>query len=228
MFEKSSQKYVIIVAGGKGLRMQSEIPKQFLLLAKKPVLMHSIDAFYSFDSTIQCIVVLPEQQIDYWKQLCTTYSYATPHIIVKGGKERFYSVLSGLEHIQTDGFVAIHDGVRPLVSKLLISKGFEIAQMYSSAIPVIDSIDSLRYVNSKTNYPLDRTTIKRVQTPQIFSVEKLKKAYQQAFDISFTDDASVWEKAGNIVSCFSGNETNLKVTTPYDLAYAEILLKLQL
>lgn len=216
--------YAIIVAGGKGMRMHSDLPKQFLALAGKPILMHSIDAFYSFDSSITIIVVLPENQIQFWKTLCIQFSFTTPHIIAIGGKERFYSVLSGLQLITTNGYVAIHDGVRPLISKTLINEGFNCAYEYESAIPVIDSIDSLRYVDAEKNYPVNRTNIKRVQTPQLFNVEKLQQAYKQTFDTLFTDDASVWEKAGYSITCFTGDEKNIKITTQFDLDCAELLI----
>lgn len=208
--------HVIIVAGGKGLRMQSEIPKQFMLLAGKPVLLHSLEAFYNYSPTINIIVVLPQEQIAYWQELCKTHNCIIPHTVVSGGSERFYSVQAGLSCVENNGFVAIHDGVRPLVSAACIARGFACARQNDSAIPVIDSIDSLRIVNGENSKTIDRTTIKRVQTPQIFNVEKLKRAYQQSYSPFFTDDASVWESTGFPVALYAGEERNIKITTPVD------------
>jgi 2-C-methyl-D-erythritol 4-phosphate cytidylyltransferase len=218
--------YVIIVAGGKGLRMQSNIPKQFMLLAGKPILQHSLEAFYNYNQSIICIVVLPKDQIAYWNQLCKDYNCNVPHIIAEGGSERYFSVLSGLQHITTHGFVAIHDGVRPLVSYEVIAQGFAHAYTHSNAIPVVDSVDSLRYVEKDTNYVIHREHIKRVQTPQIFDTKKLLDAYTIGFDTSCTDDATVWEKAGNTVFCYKGDEKNIKITTNTDIHIAELFMKM--
>lgn len=221
----TNKKYALIVAGGKGNRMQAEIPKQFLLVLGKPILMHTLEAFYNYDSKIECILVLPENQISYWNSLCAEYNFTLPHTIVKGGNERFYSVLSGLDCIQESGLVAIHDGVRPLVSKQLIARGFETAEKFGSAIPIVDSIDSLRNVTADSNYSIDRSSIKRVQTPQIFDSVQIKQAYKLGFEKSLTDDASVWEKAGKTIYCYVGDEKNIKITTQFDLILAETILK---
>lgn len=221
----TNKKYALIVAGGKGNRMQTEIPKQFLLVLGKPILMHTLETFYNYDSKIECILVLPEHQIAYWKSLCEEYNFTLPHIIVTGGSERFYSVLSGLDCIHESGLVAIHDGVRPLVSKELIERGFETAEKYGSAIPIVDSIDSLRNVTGDSNFSIDRSSIKRVQTPQIFDCDQIKQAYKLGFEKSLTDDASVWEKAGKTISCYQGDEKNIKITTQIDIVLAEAILK---
>ena len=213
------KEYVILVAGGKGLRMQSETPKQFMLLAGKPVLMRSLEAFYAYSPTIKIIVVLPQEQIEYWFELCRTHNCTINHIVVAGGTERFYSVQAGLACVETNSFVAIHDGVRPLVSPDCIARGFACARQNGSAIPVIDSIDSLRITDGENSKPIDRTTIKRVQTPQIFNAEKLKQAYQQPYSPQFTDDASVWESAGFPVALYKGEEQNIKITTQRDLHF---------
>lgn len=218
--------YAIIVAGGKGLRMQNDVPKQFLILAGKPVLQHSIEAFYTYNNHMQCIVVLPKEQISYWEQLCVAYNCTVPHTIVEGGSERYYSVLHGLHHITSHGFVAIHDGVRPLVSQELISQGFTYAQIHDTAIPVIDSVDSLRYVDKETTYIVNREPIKRVQTPQIFKTQALLDAYALGYDAHCTDDATVWEKSGKAVFCYKGDEKNIKITTPIDLRIAELLMNM--
>lgn len=218
------KRYAVIVAGGKGLRMGNDIPKQFLLLQGRPILMHSIDAFYSYDSTIQCIVVLPEQQVPYWKELCIKHNFTTPHTIVFGGKERFYSVKNGVFSITTDGVVAVHDGVRPLLSKELLDAGFTLAEQTGSAVPFVDSIDSLRIIDGGKTQSVDRSVIKRIQTPQIFDIETLKKAMNQEYTASFTDEASVWEQFGKKLFFYPGSTSNIKITTPTDLAIAEIFL----
>ncbi|HPM12119.1 MAG TPA: 2-C-methyl-D-erythritol 4-phosphate cytidylyltransferase [Bacteroidales bacterium] len=218
--------YAIIVAGGKGMRMQNDIPKQFLILSGKPVLQHSLEAFYRYNNSIQCIVVLPKDQISYWQQLCVDYNCMVPHTIAEGGSERFFSVLHGLQYITSHGFVAIHDGVRPLVSNEIIAQGFAYAQQYLAAIPVIDSVDSLRYVEKNTTYVVNREPIKRVQTPQVFETKTLLHAYTLGYDLHCTDDAAVWEKAGNTVFCYKGDEKNIKITTPLDLCTAELLINM--
>lgn len=218
--------YAILVAGGKGLRMQSNVPKQFHILAGKPVLQHSLEAFYSYNANIQCIIVLPKEQIPYWEQLCVDYNCIVPHILAQGGSERYYSVLSGLQHITTHGLVAIHDGVRPLVSQELIHQGFAHARIHSSAIPVIDSVDSLRFVEKDTNYIVNRERIKRVQTPQVFETKALLNSYALGYDSHCTDDATVWEKAGNTIFCYKGDEKNIKITTSIDIHIAELFLKI--
>ncbi len=219
--------HVIIVAGGKGLRMQSETPKQFMLLAGKPVLMRSLEAFYNYSQVIEIIVVLPQEQIQYWIALCREHNFTINHIVVAGGTERFYSVQAGLACVESEGFVAIHDGVRPLVSPDCIARGFACARGHGSAIPVVDSIDSLRIVHGKISKHIDRSTIKRVQTPQIFEVKKLKKAYEQPYSPLFTDDASVWESAGFSGVLFEGEERNIKITTPVDFSWGEFILSLE-
>ncbi|MDR0941912.1 MAG: 2-C-methyl-D-erythritol 4-phosphate cytidylyltransferase [Bacteroidales bacterium] len=212
-----SSEHVLLVAGGKGLRMQSETPKQFMLLAGTPVLLRCLEAFYAYSPIINIIVVLPQEHIAYWQELCRTYNCTIEHTIVAGGVERFYSVQAGLAHIDANGFVAIHDGVRPFVSQACIARGFACARQNGSAVPVVDSIDSLRIVDGQTSKIIDRTTIKRVQTPQIFTVEKLKQAYRQQYSPAFTDDASVWESAGFTVALYEGEERNIKITTQADL-----------
>ena len=217
-----NQEYVILVAGGKGLRMQSETPKQYMLLAGKPVLMRSLEAFYAYSPAIEIIVVLPQEHIEYWQKLCQTHNCTIPHTTVAGGAERFYSVQAGLACVATNGFAAIHDGVRPLVSPACIARGFACARHSGSAVPVVDSIDSLRIVNGEHSKTIDRTLIKRVQTPQIFNVEQLKQAYQQPYSPLFTDDASVWESAGFAIALFEGEERNIKLTTPQDFSWGEL------
>ena len=204
--------------------MGNAVPKQFLLLNGKPVLQRSLEAFAAFDPTMTCIVVLPETQISYWKDLCEKYSCNVPHVVVSGGKERFDSVKNGLKAISTEGIVAVHDGVRPLVTMEMLRDGFETAEKFGSAIPYVDSVDSLRMIDGETSKTLDRTKIKRIQTPQIFDVSQLKDVMDVVYRPEFTDEASVWELAGKKLYFYKGSEQNIKITTPYDLKIAEVLL----
>lgn len=204
--------------------MGNAVPKQFLLLNGKPVLQRSLEAFAAFDPTMTCIVVLPETQISYWKDLCEKYSCNVPHVVVSGGKERFDSVKNGLKAISAEGFVAVHDGVRPLVTMEMLRDGFETAEKFGSAIPYVDSVDSLRMIDGETSKTLDRTKIKRIQTPQIFDVSQLKGVMDVEYRQEFTDEASVWELAGKKLYFYKGSEQNIKITTPSDLKIAEALL----
>lgn len=204
--------------------MGNAVPKQFLLLNGKPVLQRSLEAFAAFDPTMTCIVVLPETQISYWKDLCEKYSCKVPHVVVSGGQERFDSVKNGLNAISTEGIVAVHDGVRPLVTMEMLREGFETAEKFGSAVPYVDSVDSLRMIDGETSNPLDRTKIKRIQTPQIFDVCQLKDVMAVEYRPEFTDEASVWELAGKKLYFYKGSEQNIKITTPSDLKIAEVLL----
>ena len=206
------------------MRMGNAVPKQFLLLDGKPVLQRSLEAFAAFDPTMTCIVVLPETQISYWKDLCEKYSCNVPHVVVSGGKERFDSVKNGLKAISTEGIVAVHDGVRPLMTMEMLRDGFETAEKFGSAIPYVDSVDSLRMIDGETSKTLDRTKIKRIQTPQIFDVSQLKDVMDVVYRPEFTDEASVWELAGKKLYFYKGSEQNIKITTPSDLKIAEALL----
>ena len=219
---------VIIVAGGKGERMQTDVPKQFLDMRKKnaarrkPVLMHTIEAFYSYDAHISIIVVLPLTQIDYWKGLCKKHRFKIPHQIVEGGETRFHSVQNGLSLAKTDSLIAVHDGVRPLVSGETIARCFENAEKHKAVVPVVDLVDSIRYVDKNENYACKRSKYKLVQTPQVFAGELLKKAYEQKFSPAFTDDASVVETLGAKIYLVDGNRENIKITTAIDLKLAEV------
>ena len=218
-------KFVIIVAGGKGLRMGGEIPKQFLPLNGKPVLMHTMERFVEYDKNIRIIVVLPQFQIDYWKELCEQHQFTVSHICVAGGEERFHSVKNGLACIDNaDSLVAIHDGVRPLVNVDTISRCFEVASKKGSAIPVIAVTDSVRVIGEGGSCTLDRNIVKLVQTPQVFSFSLLQDSYNQAWHSRLTDDASVIESAGNYVFLTEGNRENIKITNPFDLIIAESII----
>jgi len=219
------KKYAIIVAGGKGLRMGTEIPKQFIPINGKPLLMLTLDVFARYCKAIELILVLPVSQQKYWNSLCEQYNFVLPHKIADGGETRFHSVKNGLALISDtdDVLVAIHDGVRPFVSTDTIAAAFEAAEKYGAAVPVIDPVDSMRELTDKGSQTADRTKFKMVQTPQIFKNTILKKAYLQEYDPSFTDDASVVEKCGYPVALTEGNRENIKITTPYDVLVAEAL-----
>jgi len=219
------KKFVIIVAGGSGSRMGSEIPKQFLELCGKPVLMHTIQVFYDFDPESKIILVLPEDQQQFWKGLCLKHSFPLAHQVVSGGKTRFHSVKNGLSQITEEGIVFIHDGVRPLVSKETLNRCFETARKYGNAIPVLPVNESLRKQEGDQNISVDRSQYFSVQTPQTFQSEQIVKAFKQDFDSTFTDDASVAEKAGFPIKMVEGNRENIKITTPTDLIIAEAFLK---
>lgn len=214
----------IIVAGGKGERMNADIPKQFLELKGKPILMHTLEVFHRFDARMQLILVLPEIQIKFWQQLCRDHSFALNHVVVEGGKTRFHSVKNGLAAVQLPALVAVHDGVRPLVSNETIERCFVVAEKNAAAIPVIDMIESVRQITPEGSVSVDRTAYKLVQTPQIFDGELLMNAYQQDFSPFFTDDASVVESFGHRVELVEGNRENIKITTTIDLKLAEALI----
>ena len=217
------QLWAIIVAGGSGSRMQTGVPKQFLELCGKPILMHSIMAFADACEDIRIVVVLPSLQIEYWQELCSRYGFTLPHDIVEGGATRFHSVKNGLSMLPEEGLVAIHDGVRPLVNRQTITNCFREAATYGNAIPTIPVIDSVRELSGKTSRTLDRSVLRLVQTPQVFDIALLKKAYEQEYTPDFTDDASVFERAGHTIHLTEGNVENIKMTTPNDLAVAEAL-----
>ena len=220
-------KIAIIVAGGKGVRMQTDIPKQFIELNGTPILMHTLEVFHSYDPLIQLILVLPASQIDFWNDLCEEYSFHLKHQVVEGGPDRFSSVKNGLDTIPVHSLVAVHDGVRPLVSVETITRCFDEAEKHGTAIPVIDPVDSIRQVTENGNQSVDRSAYKLVQTPQIFDSEILKKAYNQDFSPLFTDDASVVEAGGTEIRLVEGNRENIKITSRFDLELAEWLLMRQ-
>ena len=219
------QKIAIIVAGGKGERMNADVPKQFLEIKGRPILMHTLEVFHRFDAAMQLILVLPAVQIDFWKNLCQKHNFSLPHQVVEGGSARFYSVKNGLQNIKIPSLVAIHDGVRPLVSEKTIALCFEAAANFDAAIPVVDLVDSIRQLTENGSQSVDRSAYKLVQTPQVFDAELLIEAYKQDFSPLFTDDASVVESFGRKVQLVEGNRENIKITTAFDLELAEVLLK---
>lgn len=218
------KKYIIIVAGGKGLRMGGEIPKQFIPIGGKPVLMRTIETFYAYDSSIQIILVLPVSQQDYWKDLCREYSFDIPHQVADGGETRFHSVKSGLNLVKEDGWVGVHDGVRPFVSSDVIERCYSAAAMWQAVIPVVDVVETVRHMTEEGSETVPRDQYKLVQTPQVFDVSLLKNAYNQEYTSHFTDDASVVEALGIKVHLVEGNRENVKLTTPFDLKLAEMLI----
>ena len=221
--------YAIIVAGGKGLRMGGEIPKQFIPVAGKPILMHTLEKFQCFGESLtgagglEIILVLPKEQQEYWAELCTKYSFKVPHTIVNGGETRFHSVQNGLKTIpdDVDGVVGIHDGVRPFVSLDVIKRCYEEARVKKAVIPVMPVTDTLRDVTQGKN--VYRENYKIVQTPQTFDIQLLKAANQQPYSEAFTDDASVVEAIGQEVTMVEGNRENIKITTPFDLKIADVI-----
>ncbi|MEI7500593.1 MAG: 2-C-methyl-D-erythritol 4-phosphate cytidylyltransferase [Bacteroidota bacterium] len=219
------KKSVIIVAGGVGTRMNAGIPKQFLILAGKPLLMHSMLAFNRAFPGITFVVGLPSDQFSPWNDLCSQYSFELPHLLVAGGKTRFHSVKQALSGLPGVGLVAIHDGVRPLVSEKLIHDAFKSAEGLGNCIPVLPLNESLRFLSGETSRQVDRTAYRLVQTPQVFYSANIKKAYEQPFQESFTDDATVAESFGETIHLIQGDPSNIKITHPYDLTIAEYLFK---
>lgn len=223
--------YVIVVAGGKGLRMGGEVPKQFLPVGGRPVLMRTLEAFRAYDEALQIILVLPRAQQDYWHELCRTYDFRMDYRLADGGETRFHSVRNGLALVpdRADGVVAVHDGVRPFVAPHVIADCFRSAAVSGAVVPVVPVVETLR----RRRAPGDdeaSTTVNRdayclVQTPQVFTASLLKAAYRQPYTLAFTDDASVVEAAGHAVTLCAGNRENIKITTPFDLQVAAALLQ---
>lgn len=233
------KKYVLIVAGGKGLRMGGDLPKQFIPLEGKPLLMHTLETFHRWDPVAELVVVLPADHQPYWQMLCREIGCKVPHRIATGGETRFHSVRNGLALLaQTQGwsatvteeeppafYIAVHDGVRPFVAPEVITACFEEAMRQGAAIPVLPMIDSLRESSAEGSRPVDRSRYFAVQTPQVFEGRLLLGAYDQPYLPSFTDDASVVEALGFAVRMVEGNRENIKITTPFDLLVAEALFR---
>lgn len=216
--------YAIIVGGGSGSRMLSDLPKQFMLLSGRPILMHTIEAFHHSDYKPEIIVVLNVDFHLYWEELCKQYHFTIPHKLVKGGSHRFHSVRNGIKLVKGKAIIAIHDAVRPLVSKQLINGSYKQAESSGNAVAALKSRDSVRQQNEKFNISLNRDEIYLVQTPQTFSSDILSKAYKQEFRNEFTDDASVVERLGININLIEGENRNFKITFPKDLKIAEAYL----
>lgn len=217
--------YIIIVAGGKGLRMGGDIPKQFLPIGGKPVLMRTIERFREYSKDICVILVLPKAQQEYWHALCKQYDFQEEYVIANGGETRFHSVKNGLDLIPDDseGTVGVHDGVRPFPSTDVIRRCYETARTAKAVIPVIPVVETLRHVEEKRN--VQRSEYRLVQTPQVFDIQLLKRANRQEYKEQFTDDASVVESIGQDVTMVEGNRENIKITTPFDIKIAESILQ---
>lgn len=215
--------YVIIVAGGKGLRMGNDIPKQFLPIGGRPVLMCTIERFREYSETLQIILVLPKAQQEYWQTLCREHDFKISYQLADGGETRFHSVQHGLALIPDDaeGVVGVHDGVRPFPSIDVIRRCYESAHTTKAVVPVIPVVETLRHISEGTK---PRTDYRLVQTPQVFDIRLLKAANSQPYDDGFTDDASVVERYGYTITLVEGNRENIKITTPYDLKIAEVLI----
>lgn len=208
------------------MRMDSGLPKQFIPIAGKPLLMHTVERFYDAVPDIECFLVLPEGHIPYWQELCKEYGFGLPCRLVRGGETRFYSVKNGLKAItEIGGVVAIHDGVRPFPSREMIVWAFSEAKTKGAVVPVLPVTESLRQINTEGSVIADRNLYRLVQTPQTFRLEVLKKAYEQPYSDFFTDDASVVEAMGKEISLIEGNRENIKITHPEDLLWAEVYLK---
>lgn len=219
--------YIIIVAGVKGLRMGGDLPKQFMPLHGKPVLMHTIERFRAYSDELKIILVLPHEQQDYWRQICQKHNFTVEHTVVDGGQTRFHSSQNGVAAVPDDatGVIGIHDGVRPFVSEETIARCFEAARQFGAALPVLPVTDTLRRVTDDGGYNVQRNDYRTVQTPQTFDAQLLKQAFKQPYSDNFTDDASVVEALGHKVTMVDGNRENIKLTTPFDLVVAEALIK---
>ena len=218
--------YIVIVAGGKGLRMGSDIPKQFLPIGGKPVLMRTLERFREYSANLQIILVLPEAQQDYWRQLCEEYHFDVKYQLANGGQTRFHSVQNGLALVPDDaeGVVGVHDGVRPFPSIEVIRNCFETARTAKAVIPVIPVVETVRHLEGERSVTVPRDKYKLVQTPQTFDIQLLKAANRQPYNDGFTDDASVVESYGHEITLVEGNRENIKITTPYDIVVAEAII----
>lgn len=217
--------YVIIVGGGTGARMGSEIPKQFLPVKERPIILHSIEKFLIFNKQINLIIVLPEAEFSRWNDICKKFQFSIPHKLVCGGNTRFESVRNGLAEIKENGVVAVHDAVRPLVSIDTIKRCFSEAKLKGTCIPVMPISESLRRINKSGTQAVNRIDFVTVQTPQVFEISILKKAYEHEFSDDFTDDASLVERDGIEIYYVEGNPENIKITRQIDIQLAELLIQ---
>lgn len=222
-----AQRGVIIVAGGSGRRMGGSLPKQFMMLGNEPILARSINRIHEALPAAEIVVVLPKDHIELWKNIAARFEVAE-HKIACGGEERFHSVLNGLQALSKEiEYIGIHDAVRPLVSKRLIIKLMLEAEKNAAVIPVVAPPDSYRKVEGELSHIIDRSTLRIVQTPQVFQASILRKAYEQEFSPAFTDDASVVEMAGHKITLVEGERENIKITTPVDMTIAEAIIAMQ-
>lgn len=216
--------HALIVAGGKGTRIKSKIPKQFIELNGKPVLLHTLEAFYQYSPGINVVLVLPKDDLETWQSIIKKYDFTKKVTLQEGGDTRFQSVKNGLDKIEGEGLVAIHDGVRPLVSPDIIGASFRLAAVHKTAVAAVRLKESIRMTDQDNTKAMDRSKFRLIQTPQTFDLQLIKQAYQQKEDPSLTDDASVAERAGHVISLFEGSYRNIKITTEEDLLIAQSLL----
>lgn len=221
--------YCVVVAGGQGLRMGGNLPKQFLPIGGRPVLMHTLEVFERAVPGIRLVLVLPAEHQPMWQELCLRHSFTLPHVIASGGPTRFHSVLNGLHAVaemqeSEHDLVAVHDGVRPFVSLDVIRCCFEVAQECGAVVPAIPVVETLRQLENESSRTVNRALYRLIQTPQTFQLSLLLQAYQQPYCDAFTDDASVVEAYGHSITLVDGNRENIKITTPFDLTVAEALL----
>lgn len=219
-----TKEYAVVVAGGKGTRIKSVIPKQFLELNGKPVLLHTLEGFFRYSNSIEVILVLPKEDFPIWKSICDRFKFVRPIILQSGGDTRFQSVKRGLDKINGEGLVAIHDGVRPLVREDIIAASFRLAAVHGSAVAAVRLKESIRMTDMDNTRAMDRSRFRIIQTPQTFEVNLIKKAYEMTETPDLTDDASVAEQSGHSISLFEGSYENIKITTEEDLVVAEALL----
>lgn len=220
----NKREYAIIVAGGKGTRIKSVLPKQFLELHGKPVLFHTLEAFHRYSPDLPLVLVLPEDDFQTWNELVGKHHFTLPVTLQSGGETRFQSVKRGLEKLPDTGLVAIHDGVRPLVREDIIGASFRLASVHGTAVAAVRLKESIRMTDPDTTRAMDRSKFRLIQTPQTFDLELIRKAYETREDPAMTDDASVAERAGHSISLFEGSYENIKITTAEDLIVAEALL----
>ena len=227
------KRFVIVTAGGSGTRMGADRPKQFIELEGKAILQKTIEVFLEACPGISVITVLPEAQMDYWKTYCLERNFTCPQILVKGGITRFHSVKNALERVPEGALVAVHDGVRPLLSADMIQRMFEKAESVEALVPVVPCVDTMKMLAKKNDAlvpmqgcSVDRSCLFGVQTPQIFHSETLKAAYELPYETTFTDDASVVEKYGKNPSYIIGERFNIKITTQDDLMLAKAIVLL--
>ena len=219
------EKIALIVAGGTGTRMRTPIPKQFLLLKGYPVLMHTLNRFHQYDEVMRIILVLPADQFQTWQNLCRDFRFEVKHEVRAGGETRFHSVQKNLADIPDHCLVAVHDGVRPLVSRVTIDRCFRSAQEFGNAVPCVEIPETLRHLDERGSRQVDRSQYRLIQTPQVFESSILKKAYMQEFHPGFTDDAGVVERLGYTIQLVEGNQENIKITLKKDLEIATSLFK---
>ncbi len=227
MYFCSMELFIIIVAGGKGERMKSRLPKQFIEIAGKPVVIHTFEAFKKYYNKARFILVLPEMEIGRWKHIKYHYDFTLPHQLVEGGPTRFHSVKNGLLHVPAGSLVLIHDAARPLVSETTVSNCIRTASIHGNAVPVVPVTESVRSIEKGISKAEPREKLFRVQTPQAFKSDLIKKAYDVVYHDRFTDDASVLEAMGHQIFTVEGNPENIKITLPADLGFAEFLLTRQ-